>query len=282
MSTQYELNGYVIPGTTQERGMWLTSATEYAPALAPRRADLYIPQVHYAVPLWGDPLSAITLTLQVRIKGDDPDDLRGLWNDFIGLLWNGSSIPMTVKRHRGTFIDSAEAQLVSTSTPDFSCVTNRLDVTAILNIPGGAWRGEFVEETLSPFPSPTIVGVDSSLPIADALIRVQGGPSFTTLEATDTLSGTGIRWGNGAVNVPAGKWLLVDPYNMRAVRKATNSWDITSYEVDFSGILTYLGTGPLNITSARSGPSPIVENTVAATASISPSLPVMRARSASA
>lgn len=278
---QYELNGYVIPGTTQERGMWLTSATEYAPALAPRRADLYIPQVHYAVPLWGDPMSAITLTLQVRIKGDDVDDLRGLWNDFIGLLWPGSTLPMTVKRHRGTYIDTAEAQLVSTSTPDFSCVTNRLDATAILNIPGGSWRGQYVEQTISVDGVQMTVGQESSLPIADSLIRVQGSNTLITVEVTDANSGTGIHWGNGVNNVPAGKWLLIDPYNMRAVRKSSNDWDITSYEADFSGILTFLGVGPFTITPLRSGPTPTVSAGVAGFASIANN-PVVRARSAAA
>jgi len=273
---QYALNGFVLPGKTQKRGIWLLEATEYAPALSPRHADLYIPQVHYAVPLWGDPLSAVTLTLQVRIKGNDPTDLRNLWNQLIGLLGAGDQAPIALTRYRGTNTDTADGQLLSTTTPDFNCAANRLSVTILINIPGGGWRGPYIEQSVGEEPVDSVAGIQSTLPIADPLIRVQGSASFTSMEATDVNSGTGIRW--SGPNVPAGRWLLVDSFNMRAVIKTTNDWNMTQFQTDVSRYLAFLGRGPLTITPRRTGASATPHAPISAIAALSPALPVYRAR----
>lgn len=261
------------------RGIWLLEATEYAPALSPRHADLYIPQVHYAVPLWGDPLSAVTLTLQVRIKGSDEQDLRKLWNDLIGLLWNGSILPANISRYRGSTVDTAEAQLLSTSSPDFNCPSNRLDVTIVFNIPGGGWRGPYVEQNIGSEPVNSTAGVASTLPIVDSLIRVTGVSGFTRIELVDLFSGSGLVWDSGTNVIPAGKFLLIDPYNMRAVRKASNDWDMSIFEADYTKFLAYFGEGPFTITPRREGPDPTATALIGATVDGFAPPPVVRARS---
>lgn len=252
MSTQYGLNGYVIPGTTQTQGIWLLKDTEYAPSLAPRRTVVEIPAVHYQIAKWDDPMSAINLGLRVRVQGTDPDDLREQWNVLTGLLGMGTNQPIDVTRHRGDHVEYAEAQLISTTSPDFFCDSNRADVQIILNIPGGAWRGDYVEQNFSiNATSASTVGLASTMPIVDPLIRVPG--PVGSLDVLDVVSGTAINWTKGTTTVPVGNYLLIDPSLMVAHIITSPVWTFTGTNV--SGRLTFSGLGPLTITSRRTGPS---------------------------
>lgn len=259
MSTQYGLNGYVIPGRTQTRGIWLLKDTEYAPSLAPRRAVVEVPATHYQIPKYDDPMSAITLGLRCRVQGSDPDDLRELWNDLTGLLGAGTNQAVELTRHRAANVETADGQLVSTTSPDFFCDTNRADVQIVFNIPGGAWRGPYTEENLSiNGTTNSTIGAGTTLPIIDALIRVPGPVGSVTV--TDTVSGTAVNWTKGAFTVPSGQYLLIDPWAMRAHIVTSAVWTFTG--TDVSSRLVFVGLGPFTITSRRSGPSLTVTSSI--------------------
>lgn len=277
MSTQYGLNGYVIPGRTQTQGMWLLKDTEYAPALAARRATVEIPGVHYQIAKWDDPMSAINLGLRVRVQGTDPDDLREQWNILTGLLGMGTNQPIEVTRHRGDHVEYADAQLISTTSPDFFCDSNRADVQIILNIPGGAWRGEYVEQdfTINATSSST-VGLESTMPIVDPLIRVPGPVGAITVQ--DTVSGTAVNWTKGTNTVPGGNYLLIDPSLMVAHIITSPVWTFTGTNV--SGRLVFTGVGPLTITSRRTGPSATVTSSLVVTTTETAGPVKIRARAA--
>lgn len=253
MSTAYGLNGYVIGGKTITSGIFLLKDTEYAPALAPRRAVVEIPQVHYALPLWDDPLSEITLGLTVRVTGSDAASLRGYWNTLTGLLGMGSNQPVKLTRHRGNHIEGADGQLVSSTSPDFSCATSRADVQLVFNIPGGSWRSvDPVDQYFGSGSNQEVATArESTRPIADALIRVPGPVGMVAL--TDVISGTGIQWTQASLSVPAGGFLLIDVAAMQAAIVTEDTWDFSA-GTPASGTLVFTGYGPLTLTSRRWGP----------------------------
>lgn len=121
MATAYKINGFTIGGNAVSQGIYLLGGTEYAPALAPRRAVIEPPGVHYSIPQWNDPLSQVTVSLKVRVIDLSPELLASRWNTLIGLLGMGTNQPVTLTRVRGTVEETADAQLVSMTTPDFSC-----------------------------------------------------------------------------------------------------------------------------------------------------------------
>lgn len=247
----YSLNGYVLENRTQPSGIWLLQGTEYAPGLTPRNATVEVPRRHYEIPNWISPMSAITVTLTIRLKYEDDSGLREGWNLLTGLLGMGSNNFVPMERIRSEEVSQAEAQLVSTSSPEFTCNQNRADVQIIMSIPGGAWRGDEIDQTFSAGENqPVGVAEMSSLPITDMLLRVPG--PLTTLGVSDVLSDTGISWGGGTITVPSGSWLLVDPSSMRAVIVSSDTWDLDSGE-PASGRLVFTGFGPLSITSRREG-----------------------------
>lgn len=251
MALTYSLNGYVLENRTQLSGMWLLQGSEYAPGLTPRNAAVEVSRRHYEIPNWISPMSAITVSLALRLKYDTDSALRDGWNLLTGLLGMGTNNPVLMERIRGDQTEQAEAQLVSTNSPDFTCNQNRADVQVIMSIPGGAWRGDQIDQTFSAGTNqPVGVAEMSSLPITDMLLRVPG--PLTTLSVSDVISGTGISWGGGTITVPGGQWLLVSPSLMRATIVATDTWDITT-GTNASGTLVFTGLGPLTITSRRQG-----------------------------
>ncbi|MBQ6358845.1 MAG: hypothetical protein IJI97_07860 [Clostridia bacterium] len=252
MSLTYSLNGYVLENRTQVSGIWLLQGTEYAPGLSPRNATVEVPRRHYEIPNWISPMSAITVTLALRLKYDTDTDLRDGWNLLTGLLGTGSNNPVLMERIRGDQVEQADAQLASTSAPDFTCNQNRADVQIIMSIPGGAWRGDEIDQTFSAGTNQAVGAAEmSSLPITDMLLRVPG--PLTTLGVTDVISGTGIAWGGGTVTVASGQWLLISPSVMRAVIVDTDTWNLDDGD-PASGTLVFTGMGPLAITSRRQGP----------------------------
>lgn len=252
MSLTYSINGFVLESTTQTEGMWLLEGTEYAPALSPRRSTLEIPGVHYEIPSWGDPMSSITLSLNLRLQYQTADALREGWNLITGLLGMGTNMPVQVQRIRGSVTEQADAQLISSTSPDFLCSTNRADPQIVMNIPGGSWRGDQLDQD---FPvgeeQSVVVSEESTRPIADALLRVPG--PLVTLGVTDTVSGTGVSWGGGSLSVPEDEWLLIDVMKMRAAILDADSWNVDDGE-PASGSLVFTGFGPLSLVSRRSGP----------------------------
>lgn len=253
MSLTYSINGYVLDNQTQVSGMWLLQGTEYAPGLSPRNSTVEISRRHYQIPNWISPMSAITVTLALRLKYDTDSELRNGWNLLTGLLGMGSNNSVTLERIRGSEENTADAQLASTSAPDFTCNQNRMDVQIIMSIPGGAWRGPIVEQSFTEGNDRSVtIAAQSGMPITDMLLRVPG--PLTTLTVTDVLSRTGISWGGGSLSVPSGDWLLIDPSRMQANIVPNESWVMDGVE-DVSGRLIYTGLGPLTLTSKRSGSS---------------------------
>ena len=277
MSTQYGLNGFTIPGTTQTRGIWLLKETEYAPALAPRRAVVEIPATHYQIPKWDDPMSAITLGLKVRVQGDDANDLRGLWNSLTGAFGMGNNQPVELTRVRGTNTETADGQLVSTTSPDFFCSTNRADVQIIFNIPGGSWRGPYVEQGFAINNTTTSnVGLSTTAPIVDSLIRVPGPVGSITVR--DVVSNTAVNWTKGSLTVPSGQYLLMDPYNLIAHIVTSPVWTFTGTNVSSRMVFTDLG--PFTITSRSGGSSLTVTSQVQIVSTETAGPVVIRARAA--
>jgi hypothetical protein len=258
VSTRYGINGYVIGGNTVQEGLFLLEGTEYAPPLAPRRAVVEVPQAHYALPLWDDPLSQITLGLKVRVQGRTEWRLRENWELLTGLLGMGTNRPLALTRHRGDFVDAADGQLVSSDSPAFSCPQSRVDVQLVFNIPGGAWRSlQPTDQYFAPGSGQTVTAaLFSTRPIVDALIRVPGPVGL--LQLTDVLSGTGIEWSKGSLVVPAGGYLLIDVAAMHAAIVTEDTWDLTA-GTPASGRLVFTGYGPLTLTSRGLGPSGGVE-----------------------
>lgn len=250
MSTQYGIGDFIIPGRTQESGIWLLKGTEYAPALTPRRAVVEIPQVHYAVPLWGDPMSQITVGLTVRVQGTDEQNLRSWWNKLISVMELGSATPIRLSRHRGTTIEYADAQLLSSTSPDFFCSSNRLDAQFVFNIPGGAWRSDGL--ILQDLPANTsdvasTVANLSTMPITDVEIRVPG--PVGVVEVRDGITSTGVHWDNGSLAVPVGQYLYILPELMVAeISPDAFGW-APGNGTPASGRLVYTDNGPLVLKS---------------------------------
>lgn len=251
MSTSYAINGYTIGGNAVTSGIYLLSGTEYAPALAPRRAVLEIPGAHYAIPQWNDPMSQVTVALKIRVIGTSAEDLASRWNTLMGLLGMGTNQPIQLTRNRGSISESCDAQLLSMSTPDFECPPNRTDSTILFNVPGGAWRGpqtdvQFFNGGSQVLPNAVL----STLPIVDPLLLVRGPATSFTL--TDNTSSTTIFWGDGSSSIGSSQWLLIDPRYMRARIQTSESWVFTS-GTNVTGALEFRGNGPLTFTSRGSG-----------------------------
>lgn len=250
MATAYEINGFLIGGNAVTVGMYLLDGTEYAPALAPRRAVLEVPGTHFSIPQWNDPLSEITVSLRIRVAGADPEDLAARWNTLMGLLGMGTNQPITLTRLRGTLRETAAAQLASMATPDFSCPSRRADTTLVFNVPGGAWRGAQTDETFFNGTRTLPNALLSTVPIADALLRLRG--PATSLLVQDDTSQTAVFWGDGSGTVGADQWLVIDPRYMRARLHSSESWSVTS-GTNVTGALEFRGNGPLTFTSRGSG-----------------------------
>lgn len=251
MATAYKINGYTIGGNAITSGMYLLEGTEYAPALAPRRAVIEVPGRHYSIPMWNDPLSEITVSLKIRVIDTTPEALASRWNVLMGLLGMGTNQPVTLTRVRGSIEETADAQLVSMNTPDWSCPSSRADATIIFNIPGGAWRGpqtdvQFFNGSTNVLPN----ALSSTVPITDALLQLRG--PATSLTVTDNTSATTIFWGDGSSTVGTDQFLLIDPSYMRARLHTTESWSFNG-GTNVTGALEFRGNGPLTFTSRGSG-----------------------------
>jgi len=250
VATAYKINGFTIGGKAITSGMYLMEGTEYAPALAPRRAVIEVPGAHYAVPQWNDPLSQISVALKIRLVDSSPETLASRWNTLMGLLGMGTNQPITLTRVRGSVEETAEAQLVSMNTPDFSCPGNWADATIIFNVPGGAWRGPQTTQTFFNGTGTLPNALASTVPIADALLLLKG--PATSLTVTDNTSTTAIFWGDGSSTVNASQWLLIDPRYMRARLQTSETWSFSS-GTNVTGALEFRGYGPLTFTSRGAG-----------------------------
>lgn len=225
--------------------------TEYAPALSPRRDVVELPGAHGSLPLWRDPLSEITVNLVVRVlRGASQDTLRQRWNTLINLLGTGTNQPIQLTRIRGEHEDTAEAQLLTTNAPPFDASQPWLEIQIVLTIPAGVWGSDFIEQDLDldEDEQDSDIGLASSMPVSDLMIRVAGPLSTITIE--DNVSGTGFEWG-GNVVVPASGYLIIDSRTMRAYIRDNDDWEASG--TDVSGTLAFTGYGPLTLTARTTG-----------------------------
>ena len=274
LSIRYGLGDLVFESHMQKNGMWLLGGTEYAPALAARRAVVELPNVHYAVPLFDDPMSQVTLGLNICIQGSSPENLKDLWNTLIRSLEAGSNTYIQLTRYRGSLPrEIADGQLVSTTTPEFSCAANRLTLQVVLNIPGGAWRSEnFITESFgtSAFSVPSVVANGSTMPVVDAIVKVPG--PVTSVSVIDGVSQTGVQWDNGSISVPPGDFLYIYPSIMVAEISNDPFFPNPGAGTPASGRLSFVENGPLVLKSRPLGPSlvPHSEVTVTSTGTAGP------------
>lgn len=261
MSFYYKINGFQLGQQTARTGIWLLDSTEYAPALAPRRISVDIPGRHYQVPMWGDPMSAVTVTMKVRIRETTTPALRSSWELLTGLLGIGSNNPIELRRWRDGYEELAEAQLISTDSPSYLDVIDTLDVTLVFNIPGGCWKSvAFVEDTFAgagTYTTSTLAN-GSTMPVIDVRILATG--PLTTILVRDGVSRTGIAWGGGTQVVPSGQFLLIDPDSMRAYIQTTASYNLTGTAAHST--LVFVDRAPLVVTSTRSGASATVSSSI--------------------
>jgi hypothetical protein len=276
VSLTYSINGFVLANTTQADGIFLVEGTEYAPTVSPRRATVEVPGFHYEIPQWHDPLTAITISMSLRCQARDAFTLRAYWNQLMGMLGQGTNRPVILERIRPDAIESAEAQLMSSSPPEFSHTTQRLDVQIIWNIPGGAWRGPFLDQG---FPAgggqSSMTAEQSTRPIADAFIRLPGPVGL--VRVADDTSSTGIEWTRGSLVVPQGGFLLINVATLTATIVESDTWDPQG-GTPASGRLVFTGYGPLTMTSRWAGGVPVSALTVEFTESPGPL--TIRSRSA--
>ena len=251
MSFHYSISGYALSDKTLRTGIWLLDATEYAPALAPRRLDAKVPGRHYQIPAYKDPMSESTVSMRIRMRGTSAADLANYWDLLTGLLWNGSSDGLQLKRWRqGVTEETATAQLLTRSTPDFHSNANILDTTVVFNIPGGCWRGPVVQDNYTGQGTWTSsLATSSTMPCNDAQILVTG--PVTSFMLRDGITRTGVRWGGLGQTVPSGSYLLINTDVMRAGINSTPTWDTLS--VNASSSLIMVDDGPLVVASRWSG-----------------------------
>ena len=260
MSFAYSINGFRFDGRTITDGLWLMDGTEYAPALSPRRAVVEIPRVHYALPLWDDPLSEITISMTVRLRAGTPEQLSAHWDTLTGLLGMGSNRPLLLERHRGARTESCEAQLVSTTSPDFNCPEDWAQVQIILSTPGGAWRGPVEDQDFAPGAAQVLETAElSTRPMADCVLRL-AGPA-TGVRVMDDLSQTGISWGGGSLVVADGSWLFIDCATMQAEIRDDPDFDGAG-GISASGTLAMIGYGVFAPVTRRVGADALPEGAI--------------------
>lgn len=245
LCVNYAINGFELHQPAE--GFELKDGTEYAPALNPRRVVVEVPGVHGQIPMFDDPISAITVVLTVRVHGADDDALRMRWNTLVSLLGMGTKQAVELTRHRDEHTDIAAAQLLSSTPPEFNAAGQWIQTVIVMNIPSGRWSPEdFIEDSLliPGSDQESDIALASAMPVSDFLVRVQG--PLSTITITDNISNTGISWG-GATVIPVGEFLIVDMIAMRAWQRSDSQWVASG--TDRSATLVFIGSGPLTLVS---------------------------------
>lgn len=226
-------------------GYRLLEGSTFASEVAPRRVNLVVPGVHGEIPAWNDPLSTLLLSLRVEVKGSSPEDREMRWNYLRSLCRLGSNQPVTVRRVVPNRVDSTFAQLQSMTEPVFLSPRHIVQTTMVFHIPSGRWTDvNPVEQELAiPGSDQNVVAAaESTAPITDALVRVQGPVS--SIGIIDNTSDTGLTWA-GAAPIGVGEYLLVDCGQFTAWRNSDDEWD--SQDADESRWLSSQGNGMLSL-----------------------------------
>lgn len=243
MTLIYSVNGLALQNKIA--GYQLMDATQYGGALGIRNTLLQPPNFHGSVPVWNAPMDAGQIAFTVRITGTDQDTLNTRWNGLIRRLGVGTNQPVTLTRTRSTGgstngrFSSVAGQLVSVTTPDFSCPANFLETVLTFSIPEGRWFGIEAEEILTIPGSNQVVDLaaEGTLPMTDMQFKVKGPVS--SFAVTDNVSQTGFAW-SGA-SILSTQWLLVDLTTYTAWQKTTNDYNNTGTNVSANLRSTNLG-----------------------------------------
>lgn len=250
MSIIYTVQGFNFQQPAQ--GFQLMEGSLFAPAVSPRRVDIQPPGMHGQIPMWDDELQPQKLTLRVRIKDDDPDQLQFKWEHLRALMWTGSNQGLTIRRDSSGQVTSTFGQLEVMSEPDFYCAAGIADTTILFNIPSGRWQSiETFEQAITTTNTSVTFAEESTAPITNMLVRVQG-PFETTgawIELHDDTNQTGFRILPGQITT-AGQYVLVDPQNYKAWLNSTSDWD--ARETDISSGLRVLNNGMWTMVSIPS------------------------------
>jgi len=239
---QYQIDGFDLDN--KAAGFQLVGTTSYTSGLSMRRVNVEIPRMHGTLALWDDPMSAATLILDMKITASSAGVLDQRYRYLLRLLGVGAQRPVTVRRTTAGGTETAQAQLVTTSAPIYTCTDHlhMIKTLVTMNIPSGRWTAEgYIEHTITegtgievPFVS------DSTAPVTDLQIRITGPVTSFTLD--DDVSGTGVRW-FGGVGIPSGEYLLIDCGEFTAWRNTTSSW--TAQETSVIDRLSVRGNGML-------------------------------------
>lgn len=260
MSLTYHLEGF--PLHQPDQGYLLMEGTQFAPEIAPRRVNIVLPNAHGEVPAWNDPLDTTELALRVRIRGDSPDELRERWEVLRALTGTGGNRPLTLTRVHGSQELEASVQLLTMDVPDFWCAAGMVQTTMVLHNPSGRWQEpEAVEQMLATDGQPQQVdfAAESTAPVTNALVRVQGPISFITV--TDATNNTGFQWTSPDTPLDETEYLLVDCASYTAWRNDDAEWDSRDRNVTHGLVTT--GSGMLSLVRAYDSATGQFTNTVA-------------------
>lgn len=246
MTVAYTLQGFNLhqPGL----GFKLMEGSSYAPAIAPRRVNLEVPNMHGEIPAWNDPLGTTQITVRVRISEGSPEELERKWIYLRSLAMTGQNNPVTMRRENEDHNSFAYVQLLSMTEPDFWCAAGIVDTVMVFHNPYGRWQDASTPEdqTLAvPGAQQVIVAaMESSAPISNALFRVRGPLSSITLR--NPYNDTGLSW-TAPTTLTNDQWVIIDCERYQVWRNASPDWDERG--IDVSRTLLTEGNGMLNLTS---------------------------------
>lgn len=229
-------------------GFQLMEGSSYATAVAPRRVNLLVPNMHGEIPAWNDPLDSTQISLRVRIRDSDPAELERKWIYLRSLCMGGQNNPATLRRETEDHNAFAYVQLLTMSEPDFWCAAGMVDTVIILHNPSGRWENAVTpEDQMLSVPGAqqsVVAAMQSSAPITNALFRVRGPLSSITIR--NPYNDTGFTW-TAETTLTTSQWVLVDVANYQAWVNYTASW--SDRIVDASRTLLTEGVGMLTLTS---------------------------------
>lgn len=214
-----------------------------------RRAPLVIGRRHGSAPTGRLPVyDEASVNLTWLLHGDDTAELEAAYRDLVSVL---SHPNLTYEHVAAGTVTQAPAELVSLSEPTEFLAGQSMTVTAVLALTDPFLRdADYTTTSTLTAGNHTLSGLAGTAPIRDAVIRFTSTGSLTSVQVTDSTSGTSISWVGTAI--ANGRYLYLDPARMRAWDHNTNSdWDGTA-GVDVSKGLDYAGAGPLQLWPATS------------------------------
>lgn len=276
MTLSYAINSFALHRPNE--GYKLLDATQWGSPVTIRNSQLLVPNMHGALANWQAPVEPATITFRMRISGGTDEELNTRWNALVRQLGIGANRPIILTRQRTASgstlgrVTTAAAQLASIEPPDFSCAAGYVQATLAFNIPSGRWSGAWTEAVLPAGSSAPSLPNSGSMPITDAMVRVQGPVS--SLIVRDNVSQTGFTW-SGA-NVTSAQWLLVDMQSNTAWVKEDSGYALSGTNV--SALLRSVGLGWLSLVPGPSGDTSNTSVTVTLGGSSGATVCTLRAR----